>query len=72
VITSSNQPSDVHKAYDLGANAYLVKPGSFDGLLSFAKVFKSYWLQTNSLAPMNVGGGLPMADAELPMQQGTD
>jgi CheY-like chemotaxis protein len=48
VITSSNQPSDIYRAYDSGANAYMIKPGNFADLLTFAKAFKAYWLQLNN------------------------
>ncbi len=52
VLTSSNLPSDVSKAYELGANSYVVKPPTFDQLTDFAQVFKDYWLRYNStLAP---------------------
>lgn len=51
VMSSSNRTTDVQRAYELGANAYLVKPGSFDELLRFMKVFKSYWLEVNNAAP---------------------
>src|SRR6185295_4820460 len=33
VLTSSNQDRDVDRAYGLGANSYLVKPGSFSGFV---------------------------------------
>lgn len=47
VLTSSNEPSDVSRAYDLGANSYLVKPGAPDGLLSLVEQLKHYWLILN-------------------------
>jgi CheY-like chemotaxis protein len=43
VLTSSKQTSDINRAYDLGANSYLVKPVAFDGLLDLVKAFNSYW-----------------------------
>src|SRR5579862_528893 len=33
VLTSSSQNPDVNRAYDMGANSYLVKPGKFEDLL---------------------------------------
>src|SRR6266487_2461384 len=30
VFTSSSQPEDVNRAFELGANSYLVKPAGFD------------------------------------------
>ena len=47
VLTSSNQSADVNKAYDLGANSYLVKPAGFDALLEIVKSLESYWLELN-------------------------
>jgi CheY-like chemotaxis protein len=47
VLTSSNEPSDLKKAYGLGANSYLVKPPTADQLLDLAKAFKWYWLEFN-------------------------
>lgn len=47
VLTSSNQPSDMRKAYHLGANSFVVKPGDFEQLQDFARCFKSYWLLHN-------------------------
>ena len=47
VLTSSNQHSDVNRAYDLGANSYLVKPAGFDRLLEMVKRLNAYWLALN-------------------------
>jgi len=33
VLTSSREPSDIKRAYDLGANSYLVKPVAVDALV---------------------------------------
>ncbi|MDB6039827.1 MAG: putative response regulator, CheY [Verrucomicrobiales bacterium] len=47
VLTSSNESSDVKRAYGLGANSYVVKPPTADQLLDLAKAFKWYWLEFN-------------------------
>lgn len=47
VLTSSNEPSDLKRAYALGANSYLVKPPTAAQLLELAKAFKWYWLEFN-------------------------
>ena len=47
VLSSSKQSSDVNRAYDLGANSYLVKPVAFDGLLELVKAFSAYWTRFN-------------------------
>jgi CheY-like chemotaxis protein len=52
VLTSSNQDTDVHRAYRQGANGYLVKPGDIDSLLTMARAIKEYWLtQNRTIAP---------------------
>jgi CheY-like chemotaxis protein len=43
VLTSSKQAVDINRAYDLGANSYLVKPGEFEGLLQLVKNVDQYW-----------------------------
>jgi CheY-like chemotaxis protein len=47
VLTSSSEPSDLKRAYGLGANSYLVKPPTAEQLLDLAKAFKWYWLEFN-------------------------
>lgn len=47
VLTSSKQATDVNRAYDLGANSYLVKPVGFDSLLELVKSLEVYWLILN-------------------------
>ena len=47
VLTSSSEPSDLKRAYALGANSYLVKPPTADQLLDLANAFKWYWLEFN-------------------------
>lgn len=47
VLTSSKQSSDVNRAYELGANSYLVKPVAFDGLLELVKALNGYWTRFN-------------------------
>ena len=47
VMTSSKESADVGKAYDLGANSYLVKPVAFDTLLAMVRALGMYWLILN-------------------------
>jgi CheY-like chemotaxis protein len=51
IFTSSKHDEDVNKAYDLGANSYLVKPVGFDMLVDLAKTINHYWLTTNERPP---------------------
>lgn len=43
IFTSSKHDQDINKAYDLGANSYLVKPVGFDALLETIKQIQFYW-----------------------------
>jgi DNA-binding response OmpR family regulator len=43
VLTSSSQPVDVNRAYELGANAYMVKPTGFAELFNAVKILNQYW-----------------------------
>jgi CheY-like chemotaxis protein len=45
VFTSSREKEDINRAYELGANAYMVKPNSFDDLVEVVKSIYTYWLQ---------------------------
>ena len=47
MLTSSRQPVDINRAYDLGVNAYLVKPVNFDGLVDMLKSLDAFWLRAN-------------------------
>ena len=47
VLTSSSQSPDINRAYDMGANSYLVKPGRFEDLLQMSQALKTYWLTLN-------------------------
>lgn len=44
VLTSSREDPDINRAYELGANTYLVKPVNFEGLVEMIKALKLYWL----------------------------
>jgi CheY-like chemotaxis protein len=43
VLTTSAEDNDVHRAYQLGANSYIVKPVSFDKFLEVAAQIEIYW-----------------------------
>jgi CheY-like chemotaxis protein len=47
ILTSSRESVDVNKAYDLGANSYLVKPVTFKNLLELITQLNLYWLVLN-------------------------
>ena len=47
VMTSSDEPQDIERAYDLGANSFLRKPDDFDSLIKISKKLHDYWIETN-------------------------
>lgn len=47
ILTSSRHSADINRAYDLGANSYLVKPDTGVQLDELAEQFRSYWLRMN-------------------------
>ena len=55
VLTSSNQSPDINRAYELGANSYLVKPAGFDSLLELVKNLDMYWLILNEKPELDGG-----------------
>jgi CheY-like chemotaxis protein len=60
VLTSSNLQADVDRAYDLGANSYLVKPVSFDEMVNMIQRFEAYWSEINRI-PTSPGAAVPAA-----------
>jgi CheY-like chemotaxis protein len=55
IFTASNQEPDMERAYDLGANAYVVKPNSLKGIVESMKAIKMFWLGLNE-QPAGIGG----------------
>ncbi|MDY6795078.1 MAG: response regulator [Actinomycetota bacterium] len=49
VLTSSRENHDINRAYDIGANSYLVKPGAFEDLMEMMKAFNIYWMIMSEL-----------------------
>ena len=47
VLTSSHLQADVDRAYELGANSYLVKPVDFEAMVHLVQRFESYWTEIN-------------------------
>jgi CheY-like chemotaxis protein len=43
IMTSSRQDPDIEKAYNLGANTYMIKPSSFEELAKMVKLAHDYW-----------------------------
>jgi len=51
IFSSSDDPRDIRRAYDAGANSYLCKPHSNDDLSSLLKALEGYWCQFNHFPP---------------------
>jgi CheY-like chemotaxis protein len=47
ILTSSREEGDRAMTYDTGANSYLVKPVSFEGMLAIVRRIEDYWLTIN-------------------------
>ena len=47
MLTASREGKDINRAYDLGANSYLVKPVDLDPLVDMMKHVGVYWLALN-------------------------
>jgi CheY-like chemotaxis protein len=43
VLTTSADPLDINRCYDLGASTYIQKPVGFEGLIEAAGRIKGYW-----------------------------
>ena len=48
VLTSSREEADLVKAYDLGTNAYVVKPVRFDAFTNAVKEIGVFWAVLNT------------------------
>jgi CheY-like chemotaxis protein len=47
VLSSSEVQSDIDRAYELGANSYLVKPDEFENYLQLTEFINGFWLLFN-------------------------
>jgi len=47
VLTSSSQHGDIQRAYEAGANSYLVKPVGRNTLIEMARSLEAYWIKLN-------------------------
>jgi CheY-like chemotaxis protein len=55
VFTSSRERIDLDRAYQSGANAYVVKPVDFKEFLAVLQDVKKFWLRINEPPPGNQG-----------------
>jgi CheY-like chemotaxis protein len=61
VLTSSNLQADVDRAYELGANSYLVKPVEFGEMVNMVQRFEIYWTEINRTPTNPTPVGSPAA-----------
>ncbi len=51
VLTTSRAEEDILRSYELGANCFITKPVTFEGLVEVVKVLDKHWFQTVELPP---------------------
>ncbi len=57
VLTSSRQEEDLKKSYELGVNAYVVKPVDFHEFINAVKELGVFWGLINEPPPGSLGKG---------------
>ena len=45
ILTTSRAEEDIFRSYDLGANSFISKPVTFQGLVAVMRNLGSYWLE---------------------------
>jgi CheY-like chemotaxis protein len=55
ILSASSENQDIQTAYQLGANAYLVKPADLEKLYLMAHAIKDFWLTHNRPVPVRAG-----------------
>ncbi len=53
VLTTSEADADIIRSYDLGVNAFVTKPVTFDGLADAIKRLGEFWFEIVKLPPQN-------------------
>lgn len=49
ILTTSKADEDIARSYDLGANSFISKPVTFDGLVEAVRTLDTYWFQLVAL-----------------------
>jgi len=50
ILTTSSNPEDIHKALELGANDYIIKPADFKAFTAKLKGLAEYWVNVSDIA----------------------
>ncbi len=56
MLTSSREEGDLLKSYELGVNAYVVKPVDFGDFMAAVRHLGGFWALVNEAPPASVGG----------------
>ncbi len=59
VLTSSREEQDLVRSYQLGVNAYVVKPVGFTEFVEAVRQIGIFWAVINQTPPARPGGGAP-------------
>src|SRR5256885_6780950 len=65
VLTSSKLQADVDRAYELGANSYLVKPVEFEEMVNMIRRFEAYWTEINRFPTAPATAKTPRPETSL-------
>jgi CheY-like chemotaxis protein len=63
VFSSSDLPNDITRAYELGANSFMTKSVTYDGLLLKLQTLSQYWLEHCKHPQVGEGEGADCAVA---------
>jgi two-component system response regulator len=66
VLTTSAQEEDIVASYNLGANAYVLKPVRFSAFAEAVKTIGVFWLLLNEPMPTAIWPGPPVAQSATP------
>jgi CheY-like chemotaxis protein len=58
ILTTSKSEDDILRAYEAGANSFLIKPVSFEALLRLVKILTTYWFEIVELPRVTTRGGI--------------
>ena len=51
MLTTSKAEEDILRSYDLGANSFITKPVTFEGLVNVMGELGRYWFELVELSP---------------------